>query len=1637
MSETVTHPAAIAPVRTSEALYRSDRTIIFRLHHTAAPSTTIRKEFLGPDAQARLRHEARMLERLAGLPGVSQLLATGPGTALVLRDSGGTPLAGVPPQTPAALVDLARRLARILADVHRRGVLHLDLSPANILHGGDGSGLELIDFHLATLAADERRDFTHHTAIAGTLAYIAPELTGRLGQAIDHRADLYQLGATLYELATGKPPFGHGDALPLIRDHLATLPVPPVQHAPDLPPLLSDLILRLLEKEPDRRYQSAEGLADDLDRLADALRRGDAATFPLGASDFPRHLAAPSRLVGRSAECAALQAAFDDALAGDCRSVLVSGPAGVGKTALIDQLRPIVTAQGGWFVARRFDQYRPDGASGPMQQVIRDIAALLLAEPEAALAGLRPRLQAALGADAGELLPLVPELQALIATPAEPRPLREERTRAAGLVFLQTVISPSRPLVMVLDDLQWAPENSLRAIADLLSADTLPGLLLLVGFRNDGPPPPPPLAALLRRWQQGDPARRPLPLGNLPPASLAELLGEMLRLPPEAAAQLAAPIGDRTAGNPSDTVELVNGLRRDKTLRRGPAGWEWDRSDIRRHVGQGAVSDLLRARLCAMPAATQDVLENMACLGDNLAPAVLAAASGLRPDVLDAALSPALEDGLLATDRQHLSDGGHSAIRLRFRNHRVHETVHAGMAADALRSRHLALARRLAGCTDQGVAAAEQYLAAEEAITAPDEQRRVATLFVAAADEAVQVFHHAAAARYQGAAIALLEMLPAPDPAVLTRLRTARLTALYRLGRYEEADQQFAALGPPAGEPLALAEATAVQVVSLSNRGRHREAVAIGVAMLEHLGIHWPGKDAADPDAAIAAGLAALRTWLAADLGIATADRRRTEDPLVRAAARLINRMLPSAQLLDPRTGAWAALASQRLWATHGVCPEVVANLARSAATPNVIGEDTRTGYDMARHAVAVGTAFGFEPETSLARQNFATFALHWFEPLEQCQAQIEAARQGLIRAGEIQAACINHIASLGTLFDTGPTLEAYAAELTAAREFATRTGNEHLFETFHNHHLLLQAVTGELDVAACLAQAPGPVLRDKPLGLFSFHCTRAMIASLFDLPAALARHSQAAMPMVSLIGGAYRCVAANTLRALSLAQEARTPGEAPPPDLGAGFARLRGWLDRRAADMPDNFRHLLLLVDAEAAWTRQDPLAAADAFDAALQCCNRQVRPWHHALIAERAGRFHLAHGRDYAGRALLRDALRSYAAWGAPALVRRLTAAHGFLEAAPAHPRAAADRQIPALSSDAVDLLGILRASHALSSQTTIGALHTSVVGTLAEMTGATAVRLVLWDDVQAAWCLPAEGDAPAEPIEAAAARNALPLSAFRYVERTRVPLLVDDATHDGRFARDSYFAGLDRCSLLVLPVQNQGATRAVLILENRLSRGVFSRARLDLVTLVASQLAVSLDNARLYASLERRVAERTEALAAANRQLEQLSISDPLTNLANRRRFDQVLHSEWQRALRGRRSIGLVMLDVDHFKLYNDRYGHLGGDRCLRAVAAVLQQGTRLGVDLAARYGGEEFGIILPGADPLVAAHVAERAHEAVLALHEPHAAAELGQVTISAGFAALIPDEATGPERLIELADAALYRAKLGGRNRVEA
>jgi len=1619
-----------------ELVYESDRTLVRRRPRPDGPGWIVLKEPLGPGSDQRRRHETAILERLAGVVGVAQLAAVAAGPdVVVLEDLGGTSLQAAPPMDPPALLDLACRLATAIAAVHHHGVVHKDISPANIVVAGDGTPT-LIDFELATTFAEERPSFIHQSQIAGTLAYIAPEQTGRTGGAVDQRTDLYSFGATLYELATGRPPFGDGEPLQLIHDHLAVAPPAPIELNSEVPAALSDIIMRLLEKEPDRRYQSAVGLAYDLALVRD--RGADPIT--LGARDFPLRLAPPSRLVGRDAEIEALRAAFAGAVEGRGRAMLITGAPGVGKTALIDELRPVVTASGGWFVTGKFDQNRSDVTSDAVAEALRALCRLLLAEPEDRLAELRARIARALGPHARLLASVLPDFAVLLDLPAagldEAAVSAEASLVQVTLDLLRAVVSPARPLVMVVDDLQWATSAPVAFVDAVLRDEDLDGLLIVGAYREAEIDAAHPWSAMLSRWDRLGCAPPRLHLRNLPAADLAGLLAEMMRLPEARAVRLAAEVARRTDGNPYDTVELVNALRRDGVLVPGDAGWSWNAEALRCFVGEGDVVDLLAARMARLPAPAQSLLEIMACLGNEVEEDLLCAASAEPAETVTRWLAPSLEDGLLVLERPAGRHAGNGAVR--FRHDRVQQAAYARLRSDRRAELQLALARRLAERSEFGLIAAQLYLPVAAGVPELAERRRVVGLFRLAAAR-THLINYVATEQFLAAAIRLLTDAGVdPDDPLLAQVQPEWHAALYALGRLADADQVYREIERRAPDPLALTPSACVQISGLTSRGMNGEAIALGLDLLQRLGLRVPARD--DLGAQVERGLDALYGWAVGADREADARRAEANDPLVVSAAKIINRMMPPAFFSDQLVLGWLLTEAHRIWVEHGPHAALVCPLGHAGIVTTGRREDYRTGYGAVRRVLEAGERRGYEPETSQARFLFSVSAGHWFEPLEDVIQQARQAHEGLVRAGDLLFACFTYHASTPSMLDCASTLDGYAVEVEAGLTFAARTGNEQTAAVSLPFRRLLRALRSEsVDPAGEVAAFDDPAylaeIDAHPMAVAYHHITCAQAAALFGDADALDRHSAAAMPLLPFIQASYSTARAYLLRALALAHRVRAAGpDAPATALGELDA-CRQWLAQRAGDAPATFGHLLRLVDAERAWAVGEPHGATVAFDAALEESGARRRPWHQAFIAERAGLFHLQNGMRHTGRALLAEAVRHFRSWGAHAKVRQLERAYPFLAGAAEPLVRHGDRATTTrISLESIDLLAVLNASQALSSETTLDRLRVQVVEVLRNLAGASKVHLLLNAGDADGWVLLDDGTGNAVPVQEAGVRGLLPLTAFRYAERTRQPLLVQDATRDDRLARDPYVAALDRCSLLVVPILSQGVPRAMVLLENRLSRNMFTAERLDAVVLIAGQLAVSLDNAMLYSSLERKVAERTAELEAANEQLQRLSVTDALTGLANRRHLADLLEAEWQRGRRRGEPLAVAMVDIDHFKRYNDHYGHLVGDTCLRRVAAAINETVRTN-DVVARYGGEEFAIVLPGSDCAAAGRVAERVLESVTALAEPHAASPSGIVTVSIGVAAAVPMADQPAEELVAAADAQLYQAKRGGRNRV--
>jgi signal transduction histidine kinase len=663
---------------------------------------------------------------------------------------------------------------------------------------------------------------------------------------------------------------------------------------------------------------------------------------------------------------------------------------------------------------------------------------------------------------------------------------------------------------------------------------------------------------------------------------------------------------------------------------------------------------------------------------------------------------------------------------------------------------------------------------------------------------------------------------------------------------------------------LQRADPTALQVRSLTHRARLGEAIRLGVESLRELGIDVPAPDRLRAELDHQADR--LYRWL--DHTKAADDLARPDitDPVLLAAAGLIDSTMPAARFgQDFPVHGWLSLEALSIFIEHGPAPAVLGPAAWAAFHAVVLRGDYSAGYRVRRRILALGEARGYEPGTSHARSLFAHLSC-WVEPIQNSVHHAQRAREGLIAGGDLANAGYTYYPAVTGLLDAAPSLDACVAEVEAGLDFQRRTGSEQIAQLIDGYRWLAGVLRGDSPAAA---DEPVPIDRyaDNLIALFHAHYARAIAAAIFGDPASLSRHTAAAMPLLPAALGLYPTAVARLLRGLALTWQARAGDRDQRAPMLSELDEVTGWLAARAAAAPDNFLHLLRLLEAERAWALGDFRAAALGFDAARREVAGRPRPWHQALITERAARFLLARSYDHAGFELLAQAREHYLAWGATAKVDQLDWAYPALRPLEvtvggeeptdgSHGRAG-------VSTGTLDLLGILSASQALSAQTSIERLHTRVVEVLGAMTGATGVHLLLWDNDRHEWLLPSPAGGTT-PISGTGHEHHLPTSVLRYVQRTGEPLIVADVPGDDRFARDPYFTDVARCSLLAVPILSRGNPRAVLLLENRLIRGAFTADRLDAVTLIAGQLAVSLDNAQLYAEL---TTSRTRIVTAAD--------------------------------------------------------------------------------------------------------------------------------------------------------------------------
>ncbi len=1509
----------------------------------------------GPDDLRRIRHERDMLAAIDD-PSVVRLLdyrEDAPGPRLILEDIGGESLAhrvaaGRLPLLEALRVTAA--VARALGVVHARGLVHKDVGPNNVAVAPDGR-VQLFDFDLAAALPRTAAGLPPASHLEGTLPYISPEQTGRVGLSVDERSDLYSLGAMLYELLAGRPPFRGEDTLELLHAHLALRPIPPHAVDPSVPPFVSTIALKLLEKAPRSRYQSAFGVAWDLSACVDALvARGEIAPFPIGRRDVPARLHLPDRLYGRKAEIDRLADAFDACRDRPPSLTVLTGPAGIGKSALVRTLAQHVSSVEGFFGRGALAAERSSSPYAAFLAPLRAVIQQIVASGEAEVAAVHARLRQTLDGSAAALTELAPELWLLLGgRPPEPRrgdgspasqpgdgapqaapnpsaqrALSRERIRMLFLDLLRAVGGPERPIVLVLDDVQWADAASLDLLSALVGSPELRGLCLLATARDEGLAPGLPFATVLEDLRARGAPVAVLPMRPLDLPALDALLGDALATPPAGARPLADLLLRKTHGNPLAVGVFLSALYQEGLLFFDPAEgrWGWDADAIEALPVAENVAPLLAERMDTLGEVARAALGVAACLDGRIDAPLLAAAGGMTEADAGDALGEAGRLGLLVP----------FAGALRFAHDRVREVAYNALSPQDRRRGHRgayrALAARLADPReDEAVFEVVRHaVAAGDELDAEERAGLAELSFIAgrrarasAALEAAHA-HFFAALRWlpTGAPRPLRWLAAAPDDARATpagpsweaprdaaafahELTFAAVECAYAAARFDDADRLFPLLLARAPDDEARARAWGMRAVGAGARsfGDAIAHVRRGCALA---GVDLPEKATV---AALVVELArtsrALRGRSAAELEACP----RLTDPRVEAALEVLGAGLAATQLTDQNMFALLTLRGVALIAQHGNCAAAAGLYAFYAMAVGAVLRDLDRMEELGRLALALARRFPDPVHACRAWLANGAFYQHHRAHVRTSLPMLEEAQRLALAAGDNATAGVAGYFLVALSFSASQPIDDVLACCDGQIRLVAHVGGADVQEALGASRQALLAFQGktrapgsfeaeDFDPPARRARADRLATRKTQVGV---RFLEGLVHTYFDQPAEAQErfdeiHGGVEREWACLFQlGEYfhlRALALATLvadgRLRTLDREKRLVG------LRLAVRKLAAWAQRN----PQGFAHKYALASAELRGLTGDADAALRRYEDAIRGAQRGGFLQDMALAQERAGRFFLQRGMTDVAIPYFAAARRAYLRWGAPAKAAHLDARFpGLAQVEPlrevasihTHPAAHTSSAETHSSRDTttttgagtLDASSIVKATLVLSGERTLERLFVRMMEIVAEGAGAQRGALLL---VEGSAHPPkielyAEVTAGRRPVLAPQPRpldevTTLPSGILRWSLATGERVLLADASAEGPFTQDPYVASRRSRSILVMPLKWHGEVLGALSLENDLVPGAFTERRAALLGALCAQLAISLQNARHYAELERMVDDRTRALREAQSRI-----------------------------------------------------------------------------------------------------------------------------------------------------------------------
>jgi PAS domain S-box-containing protein len=1389
-------------------------------------------------------------------------------TMLVVDYVGGEPLDRLvgEPMEVGGFLRLAVALSGALSQLHGRGLIHKDIKPANVLVDSATGWVRLTGFGIASRLPRERQSPQPPEFIAGTLAYMAPEQTGRVNRSIDSRSDLYSLGVTFYEMLTGTLPFTASDPMEWVHCHIARQPAVPSERQASVPASISAITMKLLAKTAEDRYQTAAGVKSDLQRcLSQWESQGSIDDFSPGAHDTPDRLMIPEKLYGRDNEVETLLTAFDRIVAGGRPElVLVSGYSGIGKSAVVSELHKPLVPPRGLFASGKFDQYKRDIPYATLAQAFQTLIRPLLSKNEADLRPWRVAVREALDPNGLLIVDLLPELKHVIGEqPPVPELPPQEAQRRFQLVFRRFIgvfARPEHPLALFLDDLQWLDAATLDLLEDLLASTDLQHLLLIGAYRDNEVNATHPLTRKLDAIRQAGAAVQDIVLTPLGRDDLGQLLADTLHCEPKRVAPLAELIHEKTTGNPFFAIQFISALADEGLLSfdYGEGRWVWDLLRIHAQGFTDNVVELMLGKLNRLPVETQEALQQFACMGNSAAFEMLGMAYQGSVEDLHDHLWEAVRSGLIFR-----ADDSY-----RFLHDRVQEAAYSLIPKELRAESHLRIGMLLADHTPPAkreeaiFEIVNQLNRGSHLIASVEERERVADLNLIAAKRAKSATAYDAALKYLRAGSALLteetwqrnyelvfsiEHLMA-ECEMLTAEMVAAEDRMLRLSQRARNRHDFCVM-------------TRLRLTLYTNWDKSDRGLDVFLEWLRRDGTDWSRhptrEDAMREYARVWTLLGSRQIEDLVELPLIT-------DPEVLDTLDVFSDAVTPSFFFDEHLSSLVVCRLVSLSLEYGNCDASCYGYAWLGFLAGPRFGNLRDGYRFGR------LGYDLVEKRSLTRYQARTYlsvgalVMPWTKHPASGQDLVRRAFDAFYRAGELAFAGYCFTTSFALSLAVGAPLAEVQAEAERGLAFS-RKAQLSLVNGILSTQLGLTRTLRGLTATFGRLDHEGYDERDTELHLASnrnlgfvecFYWIRKLQARFLagDHSSAV----DAAMNAQRLLWNTpsnFETVEFHLYGALA---------HAAAHDVASGDQRRQHFealvghhrqLEEWAQHNPVTFENCAAIVGAEIARIEGRVLEAQDLYEKAVRSAHTQGFVHNEALANERAGCFYAARGFERIAATYLRDARYCYRRWGADAKVRQLEQLYPQIGAEESIADATATIQTPV---EHLDLATVIKVSEAVSGEIVFERVIDALMRAAIEHAGAERGLLILprGDDYEIEAAATTTTDDVNVVLRRASITAAdLPSSVLQYVLRTKESLLLHDASAQNPFAADEYIRRHRARSVLCLPLLKQTRLIGLLYLENSLTPHAFTPARMAVLKLLASGAAMSIENTRLYGDLQER--------------------------------------------------------------------------------------------------------------------------------------------------------------------------------------